>query len=46
VWGGSKLRENVVRSSTSDDMIANRVLPIGCSPTIALIVTPPLAAVR
>jgi hypothetical protein len=46
VWLFAKLREDVVRSVTSEDVIANRFLLIGCSGIIVLIVTLLFAAVR
>jgi hypothetical protein len=38
--------EDVVRSSTSYDVVANRFLMVGCSGIIALIVRLPSAALR
>jgi hypothetical protein len=46
VWGRLNLSEDVVRCSAGYDMIANRVLLIGCSGMVALVVTLLIAALR
>lgn len=46
MWPLAKLREDVVRNVTSEDVIANRFLLIGCSGIIVLIVTLLIAAAR
>ena len=46
MWAGLNLSEDVVRSSAGYDMIANRVLLLGCSGMIALVVTLLIAALR
>ena len=44
--GGSIRSEDVVRSSASYDVIANRFLLLGCSGIVALIVTLLIVALR